>query len=461
MRISHSIGWRLQFWYGVMLCAVLAGGGIAAYKYQRAALYQATDDELERRAGAWARLRDFDRPPPRRPDNRGPARPRPPEENIADADALGSWYAVRWNQTGEMVGRSVSAPADCPAPETTTARTAGPRLRARGPYREALIQTDAREYLAVGCNLTDRLRRLNQAAAQTAAAAVALLAAALLVGRWLVERALRPIAAISAVAEEISRGDLSRRVRHREQDSELGQLTSVLNSTFARLETVFQRQAQFTADAAHELRTPVSIILTHTQNALAVPEMAEEHREAFAACQRAARRMRSLLESLLRLARLDSREEVMRCESLDLADRVKSVLAALSPIAAARGITLATELAPAVCPGDPDWLDQVITNLVDNAIKYNADGGQVRVTTHSGPTGVVLVVADDGPGIAPGDLPRVFERFYRADHSRSRTTGGAGLGLAIARVIVEAHRGTIAVESPPGRGATFTVRLPT
>ncbi len=460
MKAFRSIGWRLQFWHGVMLCAVLAGGGAAAYKYQRAALCRATDEELERRAGAWVRLQNSDRPPPRRPDNRGPARPRPPEENAADPDDRGNWYAVRFNQVGEMLSRSASAPADCPPPEAFTLQRRGPSLRARDLYREAVIRTGDGESLVVGCNMATRLRSLNQVAGQSAAAAAALLAVALLVGRWLVGRALRPIAEISATAQEIARGDLSRRVFHREQDSELGQLTAVLNSTFERLETVFRRQAQFTADAAHELRTPVSIILTHTQNALAVPEMAEEHREAFAACQRAAQRMRALLESLLRLARLDSREEVMRHEPLDLAARTAAMLDALRPLAVPRRITLTAELAPAACQGDPEWLDQVITNLVDNAIKYNSDGGQVRVTTRSGPAGVELVVADDGPGIAPDDLPHVFERFYRADHSRSRTTGGAGLGLAIARIIVEAHFGAITVESTPGHGATFTVRLP-
>lgn len=464
MKPLRSISWRLQFWYGVMLLAVLAGGGAVAYQSQRLALLRSTDDELERRAGAWARLLDSAHAATRPAPPRGPARrTNPPpraEENVADTDAGGSWFALRWDSAGNVLSRSASAPDDCPRPETASARLGGPSLRVRGECHEAVYRLASGDLLIVGRNLTSELRALNQVSLQAAGGAFAVWLLALLIGRWLIGRALRPITQISTAAEKIAGGDLSQRVQNREQDSELGQLTAVLNATFARLEAAFARQSQFTADAAHELRTPVSIILTHTQTALTDPGLTEEHRDAFAACHRAAQRMRALLESLLRLARLDSGEALRRHEPVELADRIASVLDSLRPLADLRRIRLSADLQSATCSGDAEWLDQVFTNLVDNAIKHNRDTGQVWVTTRTEPGHAVCQVTDDGPGIAASDLPHVFSRFYRADRSRSRQTGGVGLGLAIARSIVEAHGGTLTVDSLPGQGTVFTVRLP-
>ena len=179
----------------------------------------------------------------------------------------------------------------------------------------------------------------------------------------------------------------------------LGRLASVLNHTFDRLEEAFAQQARFTADAAHELRTPVTVLLTHTQNALAVACASEGHQEAFEACQRAAQRMRALIEALLRLARLDSGEEAMHPLEFQLGARVAEVIALVRPLAGVREITLATDLAPASCLGDPGQVDQVVTNLVTNAIHHNVRGGRVRISTRTEGAIAVLTVEDTGPGI--------------------------------------------------------------
>jgi len=231
-----------------------------------------------------------------------------------------------------------------------------------------------------------------------------------------------------------------------------------LNSTFARLETAFAQQRQFTADAAHELRTPVSVVLTQTQTALQRERNAPEYRETVEACQRSAQRMRRLIESLLELARLDAGQEQMKRLKFDLSQTARDCVELVRPLATARGVTIHGDLPPVEGHGDAERLAQVITNLLTNAIQYNRANGEVRIGLKSQGGMVLLAVSDTGPGIPGEDLPHIFKRFYRADPSRS--SGQTGLGLAISKAIVEAHGGTIEVSSRPGAGTTFTIRLP-
>jgi signal transduction histidine kinase len=262
---------------------------------------------------------------------------------------------------------------------------------------------------------------------------------------------------ISAAAARIATGDLSQRISIAETDSELGRLAEVLNSTFARLQTAFDQQARFTADAAHDLRTPVTVILTQTQSALARERPAEEYRETLEACQRAAQRMRRLIESLLELARLDAGQEPVRRASCDLAQIAGDCLELIRPLAEARGIRIHADLAAAPCQGDAERLAQVATNLLGNAIDYNHEGGEIRITTAEHRGTATLTVSNTGVGISADELPHVFERFRRAD--RARQGGHTGLGLAIAQAIVLIHGGRIGAVSEPGKGATFTVSI--
>jgi len=492
MKAFRSIRWRLQFWYALLLASVLVGFGLAAYAIERSELLRSTDAELAQRVGSLTRglrtppppggLRrpprpegdngppgdDFG-PPPRSAadDDENPPRlsritPRIPAREQADYDTAdaGTWYYVIWLRNGPAVPPSANAPADVPRPLPTGPRPRGPAWRARGNIREAYLSLGPGDLVLVGRDLTADLLHLHQVAWLLAAAAGAILALALVVGHWLVGRSLQPIAAISAAAAKIAAGNLGERIDPRDTDSELGQLAQVLDTTFSRLEASFAQQARFTADAAHELRTPLAVVLTHTQNALAVECASEEHHEALAACQRAAQRMRALIESLLWLARLDSGAQPAAQVRFDLARRAAEGVELIRPLAARRGITLRADLQPAACLGDPAQIDQVITNLLTNAIEHNREHGEIRIATHGGAGRSVLTVADTGPGIAAAHLPHVFERFYRADLSRSRATGGVGLGLSIAKAIVEAHQGLLRVESAPGHGATFRAVFP-
>jgi signal transduction histidine kinase len=170
--------------------------------------------------------------------------------------------------------------------------------------------------------------------------------------------------------------------------------------------------------------------------------------------------MRRLIESLLELARLDAGHTAGQREPMDLATCAADCVDLVRPLGSERRITLHTELATAPCIGDTDQLALVLTNLLTNAIHYNHDGGEVRLTTRSENDTAIATVADNGPGIAPEHLPRIFDRFYRADAARTSSQGRTGLGLAIAKGIVKAHDGNLTVASELGKGATFEIRLP-
>lgn len=313
--------------------------------------------------------------------------------------------------------------------------------------------------IEVGCSLEPMRVELRNTALNLAGVGGLILLIGLAGGGWLVSRAIRPIKAISDTAVKISAGDLSQRINVAEAESELGQLAAVLNSTFARLETAFAQQKQFASDAAHELRTPVSVILTQTQTALNRERDAASYKQTVEACQRAAQRMRKLIESLLALARFDAGQEVLKRQQFDFSKIISDSAELVQPLADERGVKILMETEPLEITGDSERLAQVVTNLLTNAIQYNNPDGEVRVKLESQNGLAVLTVVDSGQGIAAEDLPRVFGRFFRADQSRTGA-GNAGLGLAITKAIIEAHGGTIEVASTENVGTTFTVRLP-
>jgi heavy metal sensor kinase len=277
---------------------------------------------------------------------------------------------------------------------------------------------------------------------------------------WLTTRAVRPIEQISAAASRISRGNLSERIRVADRGDELTQLADVLNSTFARLESAFARQQQFTADAAHELRTPVAVLISETQSTLARERSAAEYRETVKADLDVAQQMRRLTESLLELARFEAGDEAASQSEVDLAERARACVERIAPLAAQHGIRIHSDFAPAQGVINTHRADKVVTNLLTNAIHYNKPGGEVHITTRGEADAAVLTVADTGIGIAAADLPHIFDRFYRVDKARSRDEGHTGLGLAICKAIVDAEGGTLETASTLDIGTKFTVRLP-
>jgi heavy metal sensor kinase len=494
MNIFKSIKWRLQLWYGLILVVVLAGFGFTAYQLERGRLFGRIDDELHRRVEVLKSA--LHRPPPRRPEgdeppfdppppgqfsDEGPPgqNPRPPREfhlppeaaHFFDPSDPNSFYFII-QRGGKEIARSTNQPDKIvliPIWDLmNSANTPPPRLpnSSKPSYVANFFEKNVQaaetlpsgEIIWVGCSIAPELNELRLTSLKLAAFGAIILIFGLAGGWWIVSRSLRPIVAISSAAVKISAGDLSQRINIAEAESELGQLAAVLNSTFARLEAAFAQQQQFTSDAAHELRTPVSVMLTQAQTALNRDRTASEYRETVEACQRAAQRMRRLIESLLALARLDAGQEVLKRLRFDFLKTVSECAELVKPIAEERGVKIFTRLESVGITGDSERLAQVVTNLLTNAVHYNQPDGEVCVKLESQNGMALLTVSDTGQGIAAEDWPRVFERFYRADKSRS--TGGNGLGLAISKAVVEAHGGTIEVRSEENVGTTFTVRLP-
>jgi len=451
MKFFHSIRWRLQLWHGVLLVLVLSGFGITAWRFENARQIRRIDEELRQRLPVLVKSQH----PVWGDRERRELTVSPQDAAWFDQPGDGGFYYVVWFSHGRPVNPSATAPREVPQP-----RPDDPPTRSRGTLRETFLFPGPGDCVLVGRSIAGDLTGMRQLAWWLTGVGAAVLLLGLAGGAWLVTRALRPIGDISCAAEKIATGDLTQRISTSDSDSELGQLVGVLNSTFARLDAAFTRQARFTADAAHELRTPVTVMLTHTQNGLTSECASDEYREAFGACQRAAQRMRRLTESLLALARLEAGDSAVTYAPCDLDRVTREAVELLRPLANEQGITLETELGTARCHGHAEQLGQVVTNLVSNAISYNRQGGSVRVAVTRDDEAAVLTVSDTGLGIPQEDLPHIFERFYRTDKARSGATVRVGLGLAITKAIVDANRGSITVETLLDKGSTFTVRLP-
>ncbi len=282
---------------------------------------------------------------------------------------------------------------------------------------------------------------------------------------WVVRRGLRPLREMTGTARAIAAGDLSRRVEHTEEATEVGQLGQALNTMLGEIEQAFaaraaseERLRRFLADASHELRTPLTSIRGYAEMFdRGVRDRPEDLAVAMGHIRSEADRMGVLVEDLLLLARLDQ-QRPLAMEPVDLAGVVQEAASAARAAHPGRHVSAATpEHAPVL--GDAVRLRQVVDNLVANAIVYSPPDGPVDVAVTCGPTGTEVTVADRGPGIAPEDRRRIFEPFQRLDPSRTRATGGVGLGLAIVAAIVRAHGGAVSVEERPGGGSLFRVSL--
>jgi signal transduction histidine kinase len=277
---------------------------------------------------------------------------------------------------------------------------------------------------------------------------------------WLIAgRVLAPIDKIGAVAREIQVRNLSRRIALRGPDDELKRLADTFDDMLDRLEIAFSAQRKFVADASHELRNPLAIVQMNLDVALADPEPTGERlRERAAVLRRATDRMARLVDDLLALARAEAR--AASAAPVDLGAIAGEAQEEFAALAEARGVSVQAELHPADVVGDAEALRRAVANLLDNAVRAAPQGSVVRVAAGRDDGWGYIAVSDQGPGIAPDQQARVFDRFARVDDGRARSEGGSGLGLAIVRRIAEAHGGDVALESAPGRGATFTLRVP-
>jgi heavy metal sensor kinase len=281
------------------------------------------------------------------------------------------------------------------------------------------------------------------------------------VGGWLLAgRALRPIDELTRRAQQISAHDLRQRL-NLDQDDELGRMAATFDDMIARLEEAFARQKRFTSDASHELRTPLTVMQADLGLALARPRSAEEYRQTLVSMDEEVSRLSSIVNDLLMLTRLDVDPAGMPHEPVALHELLTGLARHVRAIAAERDIAVSADrLEPVTMVGDPTRLRQLFTNLLDNAVTYTQPGGRVTLRLERTRDSARISISDTGIGIAVADLPRIFERFYRAGEARAQNPHGTGLGLAISHSVVQAHRGEITVQSTPGAGTTFTVLLP-
>ncbi|MET4094936.1 HAMP domain-containing sensor histidine kinase [Arthrobacter sp. UYCu712] len=299
---------------------------------------------------------------------------------------------------------------------------------------------------------------------------------AFLIATWSISRSFRPLARVEKTAAAIAAGDLSRRVEIENPNTEVGRLGSSLNAMLAHIETAFAarmaseaRMRRFAADASHELRTPLVTIRGFSElyrhGALATPE---DVATAMGRIESEAKRMGTMVEDLLLLARIDEQRPLQQ-KPADLLLLAHDAVVDTQASDRGRAISLAGldggPAAPAPVLGDESKLRQVVSNLVGNALRYTPEGTPIELavgvrTSPDGAQQSVIEVRDHGPGVPEEEAARVFERFYRADTSRTRETGGSGLGLAIVAAIVGSHSGTVRVEKTDGGGATLVVSLP-
>lgn len=282
-------------------------------------------------------------------------------------------------------------------------------------------------------------------------------------GLFLANKALRPVDEITQIARRIGSGDLSQRIRIKRVNDELGRLASTFNEMIAKLEASFRQVRRFTADASHELKTPLTILRGEVEVGLKKKRGMKEYQRILASNLEEISRMSRIVDDLLTLSRADMGEVSMEREEIELSTLAREVWEDLQILAREKRIQLKfMDDGFTKVEGDPLFLRQLILNLTENSLKYTPSGGKVelKVKGDQEQGAVRIFVSDTGVGIARKDLKRIFDRFFRVDKARTRDTGGTGLGLSICQWIVQAHEGQIAVESTVGKGSTFTVTLP-
>lgn len=288
--------------------------------------------------------------------------------------------------------------------------------------------------------------------------AVLSVAGAVLAGAVLARHIARPIVKTIQITRQISEGNYAMRFESQVRTSELKELTQAVNHMAEALEAQENMRKRLTTDVAHELRTPLSNVASHLE--AMIEGVWAPTGERLKSCYDEILRISRLVSDLERLRQTENENLKLQKTPVELFSLSQTVCSGFEAELSAKRLNCAVNGARTVVPADRERLYQVLSNLLSNAVKYSPEGGHIRITVSDEPTKGIVSVADDGIGIPEEDLPFVFERFYRTDKSRNRRTGGSGIGLTIARAIVQAHGGTISAESPAGNGSRFTVVLP-
>ncbi|MEQ9398942.1 MAG: ATP-binding protein [Longimicrobiales bacterium] len=384
-------------------------------------------------------------------------------------------YAQVWQADGRSLLRSQFMTSDLPVSEADLERAGGGELVWSDqmwdgrPIRtlyyplERLGAAHERHVLQVAAPLDARNGLVGRVAVFFGLFSLLMTGATFAGGYWLADRAVRPVHEIIGQAEDIGAGSLDRRIHAYADTREYRRLVAVLNTMLERIQGAFEAQRRFTADASHELRSPLTAMRGELELALRRERAGEEYRRVLDSTLEEVNRLSLITEALLTLARSDAHALELAREETDLVDLAGQVVARREARAGAKNLRLVLEARePVQAWVDPRLLSQVVWNLVDNALRFTPEGGTVRVVVRTTERHAVLCVEDTGPGFGPGDPARVFERFYRADAARplDGETSGTGLGLAIVKAVAEAHGGEVRAENVPSGGARVRVEVP-
>jgi heavy metal sensor kinase len=463
MRLK-SIGARLTFWYTGILCLTLLVLGILAYGLLTYSLSRDTDASLHGVAQAIAE----------QSQKSGPT-PVPPDLDELFRRFFGFSPANPYFEMLTPWGRPRSAPPPSPplpiSPKALESAMHGvptfETLKGPGPYPVRVLIMPVRtagqvtNVVQVGIsleNMYSTLRRFVLIMAMVFPLGLLLAGG----GGWLLaRRALSPVDHMTRAAQRISGEHLTERLLETGTGDELDRLAKTLNEMLTRLDESFRQVRQFSADASHELQTPLTILKGEIEVGLRSERTPKEYQQVLTSSLEEIERISRLVEGLLLLARADTGVLRMAHQPVALHELVAEVTAQMQKMANKQGITLHLEdLAPVTISGDREQLQRLLLNLIDNAIKYTPAGGSVSLSLHAEDVQAQISVTDTGIGLSEAEQAQIFTRFYRAAAARSQSGGGAGLGLCLAQSIAHAHGGKIQVRSKPGQGSTFTVVLP-
>jgi two-component system, OmpR family, heavy metal sensor histidine kinase CusS len=456
-----SIGMRLTLWYLAIFALGQLVFGTGMWLILRNNIYDMVDDDLETEVDdltSFLESQKADAPLSKLQDE---------VKATYSIEHSGDYFAL-YNENGDLIYHSATLPAS-PAKLTGSEQIKHPAMWTRTidghPIRfiREKFSVNQRVYVVLmGIPADDAIETLNLFRAYLFMFAPALFVLAAGLGYWMSRRALSPVDELVRTAREIGGTNLSSRLRKLNTGDELQRLSDTLNEMLDRIESAFLRVTQFTADASHELRTPVSLVRTEAELALRRSRTEKEYQESLRHILLAAERTTVLIEQLLSLARADSGRETLNMQSVNLSETLCSIAESWKQVAAIRDLNFSTSVddRSAFVTADETLLRRLVDILLDNAFKYTVSPGTVSLMLENRGDVAVIMVQDSGVGIPQEEQSKIFERFYRIDKARNRAQGGTGLGLAIAQWIVSQHRGSIKVESRPGEGSIFRVELP-
>jgi heavy metal sensor kinase len=461
---------KLTLFYSITVSVLLTGFGLIYYNVLSVGLDQDLTQEVKDRAVG---LRSYLRLDETEDSESKPVFAYDPDDpdDVTFINTATRYWQVYEIHTGKLLGESdefhaagVKYPASDVAHYATIApsfvdiQTDEGKLRVRN---EEVRINGAPYLLVVGASLQtveDTINNFVRALALLIPTGVLLAA----IASWFMAgKALEPVAALGKAAGEIGVSRLDRRLPVRGTHDELDYLAEQFNETLQRLEKAVGEMKQFTASISHELRTPLAVLRGEAEIALMQSSSTEQYRRVLASQLEEFEKLTRMVNELLTLARAESGDVPIAHDPVNLSSLAQSLIEQLEPVAASKNLKLSCQCAADVSVnGDAGWIERIILNLVDNAIKFTPSGGKVEVRVSQNGENRTIEVTDSGIGIDADALPHIFERFYRADPSRSNRADGAGLGLSLVKWATDQHRASIEVDSTPGHGSTFRVKFP-